>query len=146
MLCLAVGGPIDLAAAQMLAVAFHRHGLPARSEAVERLADLGRLDLDDVRMVWLVSVGERLSTSKVRYVARRLRRSAAAHTSAGSRVAIGSVWADPERASNADRTSLDWTYPSAEAAIAVAVEAVRSPASARRRDRAPTTANAGTLP
>ncbi|HTW25906.1 MAG TPA: AI-2E family transporter [Acetobacteraceae bacterium] len=77
-LCIAGRGPLDDAAAMMLAQLLEKHGLAARTvphAAISRTA-IGRLDLDGVAMICLayLEMGEGLS--HVRYTVRRIRQRA----------------------------------------------------------------------
>ena len=85
-LCIGVRTPLDLAAAQILAQLITRHGVPARVASSARLSDIGQLDLDGVKLVWLSSVDAAQANAHLRFVVRRLRR-------AGTKFAIhGGYW------------------------------------------------------
>lgn len=75
-LCLAARNPLDAAAAEILAQVLRRYGIGSSAASVTRLADLQGLALDGVRVVWISSVDAAQSHAQIRYIIRRLRRSA----------------------------------------------------------------------
>ena len=74
--CLSARTPLDAAAAEILAQLLRRHGVGARAASATRLSDLDSLDLAAVRLIWISSVDATQSHAQIRYLIRRLRRSA----------------------------------------------------------------------
>lgn len=72
-LCLGARTPLDSAAAEVLALAIRRHGVPVRSAALSHLRDIARLDLDGIKLVWLSAIDATHSNAQIRFAARRLR-------------------------------------------------------------------------
>ena len=75
-LCLGVRTPLDTAAAEILGQLIRMHGVPATVATSARLAELGRINLAGVKLVWLSSLDATQSHAHLRFVIRRLRRSA----------------------------------------------------------------------
>lgn len=75
-LCLAARTPLDAAAAEILADLLRRQGIGARAAAVPQLSDLANLGVDVVQIVWISSVDAAQSHAHIRYLIRRLRRTA----------------------------------------------------------------------
>ena len=73
-LCLGAQTPLDEAAAEILAQLIRRHGVAARVSTSARLAELGRLDLAGVKVIWISSIAASQSQAHIRFVVRRLRR------------------------------------------------------------------------
>jgi predicted PurR-regulated permease PerM len=73
-LCLGVRTPLDAAAADILAQSLQQYGVASRAASVVNLSDLGKLELDDIRLVWLSAFDSARSQAHLRYVARRLKR------------------------------------------------------------------------
>ena len=75
-LCLGARTPLDTAAADLLAHLLRHHSIPSRVTPVPRLPDLNSLDLTDVKVVWISSIDAAQSHAHIRYVIRRVRRTA----------------------------------------------------------------------
>ena len=74
-LCLGGRTPLDAAAAELLCLLLFQNYIPARTEALARIADLVTVDLSGIDVVWLSSLDPPQSPSYLRYMMRRLRRS-----------------------------------------------------------------------
>ncbi|MDB5542964.1 MAG: transporter [Hyphomicrobiales bacterium] len=75
-LCVAARGPIDEAAASVLAQLLRKHGLGAQVAGAETLAPgrIGRLPTHDVALVCLSAFDADLASAHLRYAVRRIRR------------------------------------------------------------------------
>ena len=72
-LCVAGRGPLDEAVAAILAQLLGKHGLAARVEGAEALANVFRLETEGIALV-CISYLDNASTASMRYTIRRMRR------------------------------------------------------------------------
>ncbi len=75
-LCLAARSIVDASASDILAQVLQRHGIGSQSTSVSRLGDVRGLALSDVRVVWISSINAAQAHAQIRYIIRRLKRSA----------------------------------------------------------------------
>ena len=100
-LCLGARTPLDTAAAEILAQLLRRHGVPCTVATSMRLAELGRIDLSAVKLVWLSSLDAALSNAHIRFVIRRLRRSSP------ELIIGGAFWGGSETSAPADEALIN---------------------------------------
>ena len=101
-LCLGARSPLDTAAAEILAQLIRRHGVRAAVASTSRLAELARLDLSRVKLVWISSMDAAQSHAHIRFIIRRLRRSAAPDL-----VIAGGFWGSPGTSASAESTAIN---------------------------------------
>lgn len=75
-LCLAARSAIDASAADILSQVLQRHGIGAAVASVAQLGDIRSLSLVNVRVVWISSINAAQINSQIRFITRRLKRSA----------------------------------------------------------------------
>ncbi len=75
-LCLAARSAVDAPAADILAQVLQRYGVSAAAASIPQLGDIRGLTLDNVRVVWTSSINAAQSHAQIRYISRRLKRSA----------------------------------------------------------------------
>ncbi len=118
-LCLGVQTPVDAAAAAMLALALNRHGVSARASPPTRLADLGSIDLKNIKLIWLSSIAASRSHAHIRFVLRRL------HRVAPDVIFCGALW-DLDGGSP-ESQNFSATANSVESAVRATIKIIRAP-------------------